>query len=149
VRVAQLLPIVLAAGAAGCLGGGHRATATFEGGAESCAMPRTYTPSLTPARGSPGTTVLLTGVLPVRNEAGNLEPRRWVSAVAENRTPAPARPGAVAQVSTVTVPRPAPCRYSIPFTVPNVPEGRYPVELLYFGGGSAARSRPAIFTVTS
>jgi hypothetical protein len=127
-------------------------------------MPRTYTPSLTPARGSPGTTVLLTGVLPVRNEAGkivlsqqtekleawwNLEPRRWVSAVAENRTPAPARPGAVAQVSTVTVPRPAPCRYSIPFTVPKAPEGRYPVELLYFGGGSAARSRPAIFTVTS
>jgi hypothetical protein len=106
----------------------------------------------------------MTGALPVRNEAGNvvlsqqttklegwwnLNPRKWETALTKDRDPVAARTGPVERVLSIAVPRPAPCRYGIPFTVPESKQGSYPVELLYFGGGGAPGGIPAIFTVTS
>ena len=102
----------------------------------------------------------LTGVLPVYNKTGeldpnierleawwNLSPRRWWTALETPPAPKPARPGAVEKLVADRVPG-APCTYRLSFTVPRTTEGAFPVELLYLGGGGAGGATPATFTVT-
>ena len=103
----------------------------------------------------------LSGVLPVYNKAGdldptteslqawwNLSPNRWITPLETPPTPETAGPGAVEKLVVADLPDAAPCTYRLSFTVPRSAPGLYPVELFYIGGGcdhngnAIARTRP-------
>jgi hypothetical protein len=148
--------------AAACSSSGHPSGATFAGDARTCGRPASYLPTISPARGAPGSTLTIRGPLPRYDEAGhlalrhpvtrleawwNLAPGHWWSVLGTSPHPAPARPGAVSRLLRAAVSRPVPCTYRLRVTIPAARPGRYAVSVLSFGGGGAASLRPVTFTV--
>jgi len=146
--------------AAGCGGGSHRAF-SFGGHAANCPRPGSYVPALSRTRGVAGSRVVITGTIPLYNEAGkldlshptrrmdvwwNLDARHWWSAL--TASPESAAGGAATRVLRATVPDPSPCTYRLTVEIPQAAPGRYPITVLYSGQGSSAILRPVVFTLT-
>jgi hypothetical protein len=125
--------------------------------------PSTYDTALRPSSGPSGSTVTVSGTLPVVSENGahigqtatevsvywNLDFKKWWSAL--GRSPLPSSVGSpvrllgrqdVAKIRT----------YQVRVKIPSAPPGRYPIEVLYSGpdsgGPSFASFAPTTFQVT-
>ena len=129
-----------------------------------------YNTGLSPASGPPGSTVTVTGPLPVTSEDGsnvgqtatevdvywNLNFEKWWSVLGNSPSPLPSVAGSPVQLlGTQDVSKL--CTYEVQVTIPSVAPGTYPIEVLYqapgqeapSGGGTTFASfAPADFQVT-
>jgi hypothetical protein len=129
-----------------------------------------YNTGLSPASGSPGSTVTVSGPLAVTSEDGsnlgqtatevdvywNLNFDKWWSVLGNSPSPLPSVPGSPVQLlGTQDVSKL--CTYQVQVTIPSVAPGTYPIEVLYqapgqeapSGGGTTFASfAPAYFQVT-
>jgi hypothetical protein len=119
-----------------------------------------YDTSLSPSTGPPGTTVTVSGPLPVVNEAGrdvgqtattidaywNLDFAKWWSALG----PSPLGSVAASPVQHLGKQDVTQlCRYRVRVEIPSVRPGTYPIEVLYGHSKNRASFAPADFRVTS
>jgi hypothetical protein len=168
--------LVVAITGAGCFGSAHQnaapstqalpppsTVATYAGQAKTCPRPTSYVPKLSPTQGSPGTRAAITGTLPRYGENGELDGFPTTQLVAwwnlkyadrfhaaeKPPKPVPAQPGPVFRILVVAVPTPNPCSYRLVFRVPSVAEGRYPIDILDFGGRSVSSFAPVTFTIAA
>lgn len=114
-----------------------------------------------PASGSPGDRVMVSGPMPFQHEDGtydqrldesmiawwNVNPSDWVylSSVPEP-TPSPVGPGPAIRLGEDGK---GMCSFDIPFTVPDVPPGVYPIAVIGTTGGSSTLEASIEFEVTS
>lgn len=129
-----------------------------------------YNTGLSPASGPPGSTVTVSGPLPVTSEDGrnvgqtasqvdvywNLSFDKWWSVLGNSPTPVTSVPVSPVKVlGTQDVAKL--CTYQVQVKIPSVPPGTYPIEVLYqapgheapSGGGTTFASfAPANFQVT-
>ena len=145
--------------AAGC-GSGRKAAPAH---CSVLAGPGAYDSDVRPSSGPAGSTITVSGRLPVVNEAGqdvgqtanrvdvywNLAFRKWWTALGPS--PLASVPGsAVKLLGKQGVANR--CTYRIKIEIPSVPPGRYPIEVLSQapdkGGPSTASFAPANFEVT-
>jgi Tol biopolymer transport system component len=120
-----------------------------------CPSVSNYHPSVTDSIVAVGSSVTISGPVPIYGENGsftpydpgdtvqfwwNLDPNQWDSAITTGG-PSPAVPGASVQSlgekSIVNT-----CSYELTFTVPDVPVGTYPIIGLYMGGDGVASLTP-------
>lgn len=127
-----------------------------------CSVPsgrRAYDTRLSRSAGPPGSTVTVSGALGVVGEDGtyggqtakdaapywNLDFHKWWSALGPK--PLPAVPGSpVEKLGRQDVARR--CTYRLRITIPSVPPGSYPIEVLSGAGKSQASFAPVSFRVT-
>jgi hypothetical protein len=114
-----------------------------------------YRPVLTPTSGMPGSQAMVSGKLPQTGESGqavpttkvdvwwNLDPHRWTTALTGH--PVAASPGEVFSLTGESVK--GACGYRVSYRIPAVPSGKYPLVILYSGGGGTARLEPVTFHV--
>lgn len=133
--------------------------------AKAAACPRStgtgyYDTSVSPASGPAGTTVTVTGRLPVASESSehvgqyateavaywNLDIDHWPSITSSSPVAAVAG-SPVRLVGTENVA--GLCAYQVQVTVPPGPPGTYPIDVLYGDPRGAASFAPASFQVTS
>jgi hypothetical protein len=123
-----------------------------------------YDTTLSPSSGPPGTTVTVSGALPVVSENGvdvgqtstkvdvywNLDFDKWWS-VLEGSPLASVAGSPVTFLGTQDVAKL--CIYQVRVEIPSVPPGTYPIEVLYegpdLGGPSGASFAPVDFQVTA
>jgi hypothetical protein len=118
-----------------------------------------YRTTLDPSAGPPGSTVTVSGALGVMNEDGtyggqtardvdaywNLDFRKWWTGL--ERSPLAAVAGSpVRHLGSQDVAKR--CRYRFQVSVPSLPPGRYPIEVLYGNGKNRASFAPVDFRVT-
>jgi hypothetical protein len=120
-----------------------------------------YSVSASATQAVPGDAITLSGRVPFQHEDGsydelgtgqmvgwwNVMPSDWTNLVSGSPSPSPAVGGqAIAQLGIAPM---ISCEFSIPFTIPDVPPGDYPVLVLQEGGGGAALEGSAIVHVAS
>jgi len=113
-----------------------------------------YATNVRPASGAPGSTVTVSGPLPVTNENGayggqtatqveaywNLDHRKWWSVL--GASPSPLRSVAGSPVKLLGKQGVAKlCTYEVRVTIPKVARGKYPIEVLYRAPGHEAPQR--------
>jgi hypothetical protein len=153
VRASPAILIAVSLTTIGCIGSSHgvvgssstftpprpSGAATYAGAARACPRPAGYTPAVSPAHGSAGTRVTVTGTLPLYGEDGTLSTSsttrlvgwwnvgiaHWTGLVRTPPTIVPARPGPAFRILAVAVPAPNPCTYRIVIRVPTVAAGGY------------------------
>lgn len=118
-----------------------------------------YDPTVRPSAGRPGSTVTLSGRLPVLSESGqdvgqsstevvaywNLDVSRWPSVA----TPTPAKADAGSPVELLGARSVAGlCSYRVRGTIPPAPPGTYPIDVLYGDVHGEASFAPADVRVT-
>jgi hypothetical protein len=121
-----------------------------------------YAPSLAPRSGPAGSRATASGELPggEGQEGGfpgdpttyveawwNLDPAEWASALPGGEEPVAGGPGPVMRLGRVNDAATS-CTYEIPFTVPDVPVGEYPLVIISGGELSASANPAGGFTVT-
>lgn len=119
-----------------------------------------YATTISPTSGPPGSTVTVSGPLPVIAEDGtyagqiatrvdaywNLDFRKWWTA--STSSPLPSVPGSpVRHLGTQHVA--TLCGYRLRVTIPSYARGRYPIEVLYGDRHGSASFAPVDFEVTS
>jgi hypothetical protein len=107
-----------------------------------------YNTGLSPTSGPPGSTVTVTGPLPVTSEDGsnvgqtatevdvywNLNFDNWWSVLGNSPSPSPSVTGSpVKLLGTQDVSKT--CTYQVQIKIPSVPQGTYPIEVLYQAPG--------------
>ena len=112
--------------------------------------PGVYGPTMTPSAGPAGSTVTITGRVPMYGEDGAFqEPTgtlqvwwnvldqgdSWLALLPGGDSPSPALPGYVSLVAEIQIPDA--CTYEATFTVPDVGPGSYPLTLLSSDATSA------------
>ncbi len=112
--------------------------------------PGVYGPTMTPSAGPAGSTVTITGRVPLYGEDGAFrEPTgtlqvwwnvldqgdAWLALLPGGDSPSPALPGYVSLVAEIPIPDA--CTYEVKFTVPDVGPGSYPLTLLSSDATSA------------
>ena len=119
-----------------------------------------YVVSASATHPAPGGEVTLSGRVPFQHEDGsynesgtgqmvawwNVAPDDWTKLVAGSPSPSPAVAGQnIVQLGNAPMNA---CTFAIPFTVPDVPPGDYPVLVLQEGGGGAALEGDVVVHVT-
>lgn len=120
-----------------------------------------YQATLAPASGTPGSTVMISGPVPMYRPDGTYDPAReleieiwwnvasneWDILLPGGDEPSPGGPGPVQVVAEEDVSDM--CSFQLEFTVPDVPSGTYNVLVLEVGGDGAAVYSETPFEVTS
>jgi len=120
-----------------------------------------YAVSASATHAAPGDVITLSGRVPFQHEDGsyeesgsgqmvawwNVAPDDWTKRVAGSPSPSPAVGGEdIVQLGSAPMNA---CAFSIPFTVPDVVPGDYPVLVLQEGGGGATLEGAVVAHVTS
>jgi hypothetical protein len=154
--------LALAGGYFGSSSGESIPAARFAGSAVGCPRPTGYLPQIEPSTGPVGSTVTLTGTLPLWDDPAsmarpgvralevwwNLTPSHWLTARGGEPAPVSARPGRALRELRAMVPGATSCTYQLVFRVPRVAAGTYPVDVLYRTVVGAANLPAVAFKVT-